>query len=217
MKTNSLFFNTKHIILLLVFTFLSVKAFPQTKAINDLKSQQKNTLKKIELTNKILNDTKKSKTVSLNKLNMLNEQISMRIKLINQINEELNLIEKSILDLNENIKKQEEKIKELKEEYAQLMYHTYLRRNSHDKLMFILSAGNFNQSYRRFRYLQEFSNYRKEQGKELEIQIIDLNEKKSTLDKTKKEKLEVLTGKEEESKQLKREENNQKNLVSQLK
>lgn len=206
----------KHYITI-IFLCFSTSVFCQTKAINEMKNKQKNTLKKIEMTGKMLDETKKSTTTSLNRLKMLNEQISMRQSLINQINNEIQLIDNEIKKMHEEIELQQKKLASLKEEYAQLMYHTYLRKDSHDKLMFILSANNFSQSYRRLRYLQEFSNYRKEQGKQIEQLTIELNEKLSAMEMAKNEKKLVLQRRENENNNLKNEENKQKNLVSELK
>src|SRR5690606_26830582 len=105
--------------LTIIFLCFSTSVFCQTKAINEMKNRQKNTLKKIEMTGKMLDETKKSATTSLNRLKMLNEQISMRQSLINQINNEIQLIDNEIKNMHEEIDIQQKKLASLKEEYAQ--------------------------------------------------------------------------------------------------
>jgi septal ring factor EnvC (AmiA/AmiB activator) len=189
----------------------------QSQSVKNLKEKQKKTLEKLQMTGKMLDDNKKNTTSTLSRLNMLNEKITTRQTLISQINEEITLVDADILKLRNEIGLQQTELQSIKQEYAQLMYHTYLRRNSHDKLMFILSAKTFSQSYRRLRYLQEFSDYRKEQAKHVENVTTELNAKLSELERAKTEKQTVLVQREVENKQLVSEKDKQRFLISDLK
>jgi septal ring factor EnvC (AmiA/AmiB activator) len=148
---------------------------------------------------------------------MLNRQIADRQLLISQINQEIVLTDKERIKLNNEIGEKNAELEKIKQDYAELIYHTYLKRNSHDKLMFILSAKTFSQSYRRLRYLQEFSDYRKTQAQQIEALTIELGNKLVALDHSKKEKERALRKREQESKQLEAEKQNQQAVVEELK
>ncbi|MDA3780751.1 MAG: hypothetical protein PF487_11115, partial [Bacteroidales bacterium] len=79
----------------------------------------------------------------------------------------------------------EEKLKKIKNEYAKLIYYSFKNHNRTDIVMFILSSENFNQAYRRIKYFEQYSKYRKKQArlientmKTLEIEIAELKKVK---------------------------------------
>ncbi|MNF02381.1 hypothetical protein D3C80_2015170 [compost metagenome] len=59
-------------------------------------------------------------------------------------------------------------------------------------MMFIFAAKDFNQAYKRIKYLQQFSQYRKKQAGYIENTQQDLNGKIKVLDKTLREKSDLL-------------------------
>ena len=207
----------KKILILFISISFVAAANAQTKAINNLKAEQKKTMAKLATTSKLLEENKQSTTSSLNKLNLLTEQISDRQLLISQINQELKYIDNEIVAKRNEIEQKQLQLESLKKEYAELMYRTYLRSNSHDKLMFILSAQTLGQSYRRLRYLQEFSNYRKYQAEEIEALTIDLNNQLSNLEKRRTDRQFAMKRREAESTQLAQEKDSQQVLIADLK
>ena len=207
----------KKILTIVVFLSFVLAVNAQTKAINNLKAEQKKTMAKLATTSKLLEENKQSTTSSLNKLNLLTEQISDRQLLISQINQELKYIDNEIIAKKNEIEQKQLQLESLKKEYAELMYRTYLRSNSYDKLMFILSAQTLGQSYRRLRYLQEFSNYRKYQAEEIEALTIDLNNQLSNLEKRKADRQLAMKRREAETAQLAQEKDNQQHLIEDLK
>ncbi len=207
----------RKIFLFILLTVFSVVGNAQTKAIKDLKAQQKKTMEQLALTSKLIDQNKKNTSTSLSKLTLLGKQIEIRQSLIDQINNEISLTSAEIENLKLEIEKGEKELQMLKEEYANLVYHAYWRHNSMEKLMFILSANSFSQSYRRFRYLQELSIYRKEQAQQIEQLTAQLNQKLGLLQTTKQEKEKALNVKKIESQQLTNEKNKQAVLVQNLK
>jgi septal ring factor EnvC (AmiA/AmiB activator) len=207
----------KRLLNIIILLLLAIAANAQTKEINNLKTEQKKTMERLAITNKLLEENKKNTGSTLNRLNILNKQVAERKHLISQINEEIRLIDKDIVNLRLEINTQQKQVETLKNEYAKLMYHTYLRRNSHDKLMFILSANSLSQSYRRLRYLKEFSDYRKTQAKEIERLTISLNEKLSRLEKQRMESEQAKQEREKETLQLQNEQSSQKTMADDLK
>jgi septal ring factor EnvC (AmiA/AmiB activator) len=83
--------------------------------------------------------------------------------------------------------------------------------------MFILSSENFNQAYRRIKYFQQYSSYRKKQVEMIQQTQKIINNKLSTLNNQKTEKVVLLTQKEKEKKKLSIEKEEKDNTISKLK
>jgi len=52
----------------------------------------------------------------------------------------------------------------IKEEYAQMVRFAWKNRNAYDKILFFLSAENFNQAYRRYVYFKQYAGNRRNQA-----------------------------------------------------
>ena len=95
---------------------------------------------------------------------------------------------------------------------------SFHKRNSGlDEIVYILSADNFEQSYRRMRYLQEYAHWRKNQAEQIVVKRTDLQRKQNELEKTRQNKEELLAVRKTEADDLRKKENEQKNLVASLK
>ncbi|MBL4716351.1 MAG: peptidoglycan DD-metalloendopeptidase family protein [Bacteroidia bacterium] len=182
------------------------------------KEKEKNQLHKdIELGNKLLEETKKTKSVSLNQLQVLNKQIQARKRLIHVINSEIVVLNKQIVEINEVIKSLERDLQSLKDEYAKMIYHAYKNKDSYSRLMFLFAAEDFKQAYHRLKYLQQFSHHRKTQAKLIIRTKESLSNKVSDLEFKKNEKNELLKSKQLENRTLKVEKTNKTKLISNLK
>lgn len=119
---------------------------------------------RINYLQQLLHETTKSTNISHNQLMLINRKIEEREKMIRVLQDELSDIERQIITRQNKIKSLESELKQIKDEYAKIIYYAYKNRNSYDKLVFILSAKDFNQSYKRLKYLQQYSDYRKKQA-----------------------------------------------------
>jgi septal ring factor EnvC (AmiA/AmiB activator) len=158
--------------------------------------------REISYTNQLLDETKKSKQTNLNQLYLINKKISRREDLIKEIGTEVNGIDKEVIRLNDTINKLSQTIADLKKEYAQLIYNTYKNRNAYDRLMFIFSSRDFNQAYRRLKYMQQYSDYRKNQAENIRKTQQLLWAKKAEYEKQKSQKLVLIHNKEVEKQKL---------------
>lgn len=201
--------------LIISSTLLFSNVYSQSK--QELEQRKQNTIEEIARTNKLLEETEKSRSAGLNKLLIIKKRISLREQLINNISDEINYLDNSIETKNENIKKLENDIKQLKEEYAKMIYYAYKNRNNYDRLMFILSAEDFNQAYRRMKYFQQYSRYRKKQAQQIVINQKNLAYEIEQLKDEKNEKLELLTQKEKERSYLNNEKSKENREIVRLK
>jgi septal ring factor EnvC (AmiA/AmiB activator) len=191
------------LILLLLSTWTVSAQSVQTK---ELEKQRKALLIEIENNNKLLNENKKTISNVLGNLNLVIQQINAREKLVKVLEQEMS-------GLDQEIEKKELQIKDLnqsldvkKKNYATSLQKMYKQKNNQDQLLFILSADNLAQSFRRMLYLKEFIKWRKKQAENIVVQQQKLVLEKQELLAGKAEK-EILAGiKKTEEEQLQKEE-----------
>lgn len=160
-------------LLTIVFVFgLSLLASSQSKEV--LQSKKAQIQKEIQLTNKLIKKAKKEKNQSINILSTLNKQIESRGEIVKTLDLEIKMTIVQIDNLKAEIKETKQSINDqqnlldtLKKEYALMIRHAYHNRNSYDRLAFIFSAQSYNQAFKRIRYLQEYSQFRQKQVKEI--------------------------------------------------
>lgn len=208
----------KRIVFLILCILVSVVTYSQSnRKIRELERIRKATLEEIENTNQLLKETKNSTRSMLSRISLITNQIASRKKVINVLGEEISAIDEQIADMNRDIARLNKEHEEKKGNYGKSMRSMYQKRTTQDKLLFILSADNFAQSYRRLRYLKEYADWQKRQA----LLIIESREqvarKKQELEKVKDEKRSLLKNREVESQKLQTEENNKREEVQELK
>lgn len=203
-------------IFVIVITLMTVVFSIQSQNVKDLEAQRKQTLQKLETTNKMLNETKNSKRSSLTKLTIIEKNITVRKVLIKNISIEIGQLDAQIAELDRQKNILETRLQLLKSDYAKLVEEAHINRNLYAKIMFVLSAKTFDQSYRRLRYLQEYSDYRKEQVQDIENVKVQIIHKNDSLQVHKNTKLQVVQQKETEAQKLSKDENNEKVLLTDL-
>ena len=192
--------------------------------LNDASGQSKKELEKkkealhkeIEYTNQLLNQTSRNKNSSMNQLVTLNKKISARSELIKTINHEIGGIDKTIGNISLHIDSLEKRLKIVREQYSHLLYEAYKTQGAYSRILFVISASDFNQAYKRFRYLGHLSSYRLRQ-QELLVQLQDsLSGKKVSLQDKRTEKSRLLDSQRKEKGKLSQEKNQQEVIVNNL-
>lgn len=203
------------VVIICLLPIMSVVGQKSAK-VRELESQRKAALAEIEMTNKLLSETKKSAQNSLNRLNLLSQQILQRKKVISLLNQEVNEIDKEIADIQVELSHLQRDLGSKRENYGKSVQSLQKRLKSQDKLLFILSAENFSQSLRRMRYLREYADWQKQQAGEIIGKQEEVREKRSELEKTRADKQQLLVTRESESRKLQDEEKGQKDEVAEL-
>lgn len=201
---------------LIVFCILFSVNFSFAQSKKELERKKAELRKEIEYTNKLLSNVQKTKQTSLTTLVNLKKKIAARIELIRTINQEINLYSDEIEQTINEIDELEQEIKQLKDEYARMIYFAYVNQNAYQRLAFIFASRDFNQAYKRVKYLQQYSEARQEQAKQIEKKQVELIEKKAKLEDEKQQKSLLLTSEEKERKQLDQEKNEQIAMISNL-
>ena len=199
-----------------IFLAIASSYAQSSAAVRKLEQERKAALEEIELTNKLLEETSASAKSSLNRLNLLSQQIASRKKVISLLTQEMAAIDKQMEGMQQEIDGLQKELGEKKTNYGKSVQSLYRRQGSLDKLLFILSAEDFAQSLRRMRYLREYAEWQRMQAASIVDKQNEVSLKKGELEKTRAEKQALLTERETENQKLQTEESNQKQEVSQL-
>ena len=209
---------TSRLLLLLVAFFCAGLVPAQnSKKVQSLKKQQTTALQNIKNTNQQINKTQKTQLQALHRLEAISTEIAHINDSIKVLNAEMARTMEQEKQLTAEIADLERSLAAKKESYAKAVRSMTVRRdNRYDALMFILSASSLDQAYRRFRYLQEFSSWRKQEAKEIVKQRDDLNRRRTELLRVRKAQGEVLALRTAASQQLIRQQREQRTLVAGL-
>jgi len=183
-------------ILLVFFAALSISLMGQSK--EDLQSKKRRIQEEIEFTNELIEKSKKNQSSSIDQLVKINKKIERRAEIISTIQQEIKLLDKKIEKNKALISSLEADLQELREEYAEMLYYSYKNRSSYNKLMFLFSSDDFNQAYKRLKYLQQYTNYRKRQAQLIVKTRESIDKKISNLESIRIEKQVLLSSLETE-------------------
>lgn len=186
----------------LFLSFFGLCSIAYGQSSSELKRRKEALTREIESLNKSLNKTANNKNLSLKQIRALNAQIRLREEKISTINSEVRLLDNQISDNTNTVRTLQSQLNKLKKEYAGMVLFAFRNQSSYSKLMFIFASGNFNQAYKRLKYLQQFSEYRKKQAKYIEGTAEDLNIKIKELDRNKQQKSHLLDDQQKEKQTL---------------
>lgn len=186
------------------------------KLIKELENKRGALQKQIAESETLLQTTKKNVGSQLNGLAALTGQIEERKRYIMTINGDIEAIEHELASLGRQIAALQRDLKDKRQKYASSVQYLYKNRSIEEKLMFIFSAKDLAQTYRRLRYVREYATYQRLQGEEILKKQEQLNRKKSELTQVKQAKESLLKEREAEKAKLEAQEKEQKSLVASL-
>ncbi len=175
------------IILLLVGTCLS-NSFGQAQKRRQLEAKKGASLKKIEETNKILNQTREKKEASLTQLSLIKQKIKVQEVLIQTMNEEIDFLDIEIKESENLILILDRDLLALKEEYARMVVIAYKYSSDFDKIAYMFSAESFRQLVNRYQYFKQYSAIRSNQVEQIEAVTFTLERERTQLLKRRNQK-----------------------------
>lgn len=205
---------TSFCVLILLTLSIRIASGQEKKA--QLEKDKKQIEAEIQYNTKLLEETKKSQKVTLNQLVVLKKQINSREKLIGNINEEILAVNEQIKINNGLLEDLNKDLVNLKEEYAAMIYYAHKNRNNFHRLMFIFSSEDFNQAFKRMKYFQQYSAYRKLQVTLIEQTQDSINSVNAKLDNYKNERISLLRSVENEMTHLNSEKDQQNTVIATL-
>lgn len=160
-------------ILFVTFLFLILSSICFAQSIADLQKKKQDAAKEIEYTTRLLEEVQKNEKSSLSRLRLLNSKINQRNTVISSITAEMKVYQEFIDNNSMVIKMLNNDVEQIKKEYAVLIRSAYRNRNAYDQILFLLSAENVNQAYRRFLYMKRYTSFREKQSETIEaIQLV---------------------------------------------
>lgn len=205
--------------LLLLMACLSIGClFAQsTKKIKELESRRNELQQQIAESESLLTSTRKDVKSQMDNLALLNGQIAERKKYISAIEQDVKALNNEINSLQRQLNGLRKELKDKKQKYEASVQYMYRNKSVHEKLMFIFSADNLSQTYRRLRYVQEYGNYQRLQAIEIERKQKQVEAKKAELETTRSAKEELLKQGEAERKKLEKQEKDRQTILNGLK
>lgn len=204
-------------VILISCLWLAVPLFAQSnKLIRELESKRGALQKQIAESESILKDTKKDVGSQLNGLAALTGQIEERKRYILAINNDVDAIERELNSLERQLRALEKDLKDKKKKYEASVQYLYKNKSIEEKLMFIFSAKNLGQTYRRMRYVREYATYQRLQGEEILKKQEQIRKKKAERQQVKAAKENLLKEREGEKAKLEAQEKEKRTLVANL-
>jgi septal ring factor EnvC (AmiA/AmiB activator) len=173
--------------------------YSQTKA--ELEAQRKKALEEINYVDNLLKETAKEKNESLSELRIIGNKLNLRENVIKGIDDEIGLLTDRIELNNLAIELMENDLVSLRKDYEKAVLNSFRTSKGNTEIGYVLSAKDFNQGYKRLKYLQQVTKFRRSEA-EIIIELkneIELSRKKMEEDL---EKLSDLKNRQEEQKKL---------------
>src|SRR5690554_2900214 len=136
-------------ILISIFLFFVNFLFSQTEQIENLQRQRQAIQEDIRNTNKLYLDVKKQTTTILDRINLINKQISSRRELIDVQRKEVEALNREEARLQKEIERLQVELKNKQDNYADAIKGMVNQKFNQNKLLFILSGKSFGESLRR--------------------------------------------------------------------
>lgn len=206
--------------LLFVIGILGLFCIPSmaqsTRKIRELEKQHAELQKQISQSESLLQSTKKDVKSQLSNLTLLSGQIDERKKYIATIENDVNVIQREVDRLQVELNTLKKELADKKDNYEQSVKYLYHNRSIQEKLMFIFSADNLNQMYRRMRYVRQYADYQRMQGLEVERKQRQVRDKQKVLVASREAKRKLLEAGQAEKVKLEAQEKERKGLLASL-
>lgn len=202
-------------LILLVALFLPM--FAQQTSVKDMRSRVKRLQQQIKEKENILYSSEKDVASKIRNLGLLTSKIDEQKSLIKLLENEVTLIDKEIEKLSGEVKRGEESVSKSRSEYAAALTRARRYGTLQDKLLFVVSADDFNSMLRRYRYTREYMNAHRKLADELKEGIAVLQAKRSEIEKVRADKMTSIEERKGEQQTLRTLEEQQRTLVAELK
>lgn len=208
----------KRLFLLLAISLLAGDLLGQsTKKIKELESRRNELQQQISESESLLKSTQKDVKSQLDNLALINGQIADRKKYISVIEQDVKSLNREINSLQRQLDGLRKDLKSKKEKYEASVQYMYRNKSIQEKMMFIFSADNLSQAYRRMRYVREYADYQRLQAIEIERKQKQVEAKKKELESTRSAKEKLLKEGEAEKKKLEKQEKDRQAILNGLK
>ena len=188
----------------------------QPVTVNSLKNEQQKVRKQIEEQQRKLQANERDVKKRLQNLLIINNEIADKRKSIDTIRNDITRLDGDIHTLEAHMDYLEKELEQRKQRFVKSMRYMHRNRNMQSQLMFIFSAKNLSQMYRRLRFVREYAAYQQNQAEAVKSMKVQVAEAYDELTDTKRQKNDLLVRDEQERKSLEGKQEEQKKMVSSL-
>ncbi len=164
----------KYYVFTVLCSFLVQALCAQSSEQKALETKRAQLQKEILEMNRLLSEEKEERGNVLEQMEVLDQKINMRQELIRVTNRQSNLLNRQINANVRKIAKLREDLELLKQDYAKLIVNSYQQGSNQNRVMFLLSAENFYQAYKRLQYMKQYTAFRKQQGQDIQAKTQEL-------------------------------------------
>ena len=195
----------------------SKKATTPQPTVTSLQNQRQQIQKEIKKQETLLHNNEKDVKKRLQNLMVLNSEIEGKRRTIDTIRKDITNLDVEIEMQMTELDRLQDELNERKANYVKSMRYMHRNRSAISQLMFVFSADNLVQMFRRMRFMREYASYQRAQGEEVKEKQEEVNQKFQTLNVTQEHKRELLSKGEQERRSLEGKQTEQQNVVNTLK
>ena len=201
---------------LLLFAYAG-NAQPNTKQKKEqLQQQMKKLQDEIKNIEAAIKNTSAKKEKGMSEILSLQAKIRSRERLIGNMNNQIEDLAETITETESDIDNKGKQVEKMKTDYAEMLRKTYQNTTLQNQAAFILSSASFFDAIRRYNYLLKVAEARRNQAKDLQKAIGELEQKKDDLEVNKNKKVNLLHQQTTQKTELEKEKQDKDAAVAQL-
>ena len=184
--------------------------------VKGLQNQRQQLQKQMKEQEQKLRQNERDVKARLQNLMIINTEINDKRRTIDTIRRDITALDGNITVLDRQLQVLQRELEQRKQRFMKSVRYMHRNRNIQDKLMFIFSADNFSQMYRRMRFVREYAIYQRVQGEAVQSMQDQVAEAMEELSSTKRQKDDLLYRGEREKKALEGKQAEQQTVVNSL-
>jgi murein hydrolase activator len=204
-------------LLSLIFICATTFVWAQDSQQEKLEQRKAQIQQEIRDNEKMLQSVKKKEKSAVNVFLIQQNKIKLKEKLITTTAKQEKLLSNDMYINQLKVNKLKRELAVLKEDYSKMILKSYKSRSEQSRAMFILSSESFLQAYKRAQYLKQYTNFRKNQGLEIQSKTAELVDYNAKLDGQRKVKKKIIAENQKEKQSLEVEKQEQQKLVNSIK
>lgn len=157
-----------------LLSMVGTGAFAQSNK-KKLQTQKANIEKEIASTSKLIKETQKNSKLTSQQIALIESQVRNYEDLIGKTDAEMSALLDEIQNKRDAVSKLQGELSAIKQQYARMVYFSYLTRRPSSRLVYLFSSRSLMQAWRRMNYFKEYSFLRKLQALRIETtrKVID--------------------------------------------
>ena len=178
------------LMLLLALSMVLSSAMAQNR--KELEKRREALDKQIRTTTVLIEQARQEPRVTQEKLKLLGSQIAARNALIQTMNGELGEVDRRIAENEEMVRSLTDDLAALREEYGRMLHFAYRNRSAYDRMSYLFAAADFQQAWKRSRFLDQIARQRRRQAVLIEEMRADMEVRSAALRGQREEKSRLL-------------------------